>query len=125
MNSYQHYLDNLRGKQPPIHDGHPQPGFYKRRFVKDGPWVAAAIWVDGSGQMLCRVGSEMRDAQQEWTWLAKHPVPQADALFFFEHGCWREVKPAAAVPIGPGHNRPPSPLAPQAGAAAAAKSREG
>jgi hypothetical protein len=103
---YQWWRDALGGKNPPIHDGEPHSGYFKRRLVKGGPWVPAAIW-DADGRKVCRVGTETRDAYDEWTWLAKHPVKQADAKVAFETGAWPgDDTPVATAQIG--GNNPPS-----------------
>lgn len=36
----------LTGCVPPIHDGLPEAGWYKRKMVKGGPWVPARIFVE-------------------------------------------------------------------------------
>lgn len=94
---YQHYLANLAGKKPPIHANEPWPGHYKRKLA-DGSWVAASIFPADTGaiyvlsgqahRLACRVGNEMRDPGREWLYLAKHPIPEAAAFHFYQHGCW-------------------------------------
>jgi hypothetical protein len=85
MSEWQHWQDNLAGNKPPIHDGDPQPGFYKRRVAKKGPWIPVAIWRKEDGEMLCRVGDKPSDPVDEWTWVAKHPVTKDAAKFAFEN----------------------------------------
>jgi hypothetical protein len=36
----------VAGESPPTHDGLPEAGWYKRRMVKGGPWVAVRIFVE-------------------------------------------------------------------------------
>ena len=36
----------LAGENPPIRDGDPHPGYYKRRLIKGGPWVPVRIFID-------------------------------------------------------------------------------
>ncbi len=31
----------------------PEPGYYKRRMVKGGPWVAVRIWIDEGDREAC------------------------------------------------------------------------
>lgn len=100
------WREAITGNNPPIHDGEPHSGYFKRRLVKGGPWVPAAIW-DADGRKVCRVGSETRDAYDEWTWLAKNPVKQADAKMAFETGSWPgDDTPVASQLVG--SNNPPS-----------------
>lgn len=108
--SYGHYLANLAGQKPPIRDGEPQCGYYKRKSGRKGPFEAAAIWMQGD-EIVCRVGSEMRDPHKEWLWLARHPVAEADARYWFEHGHWPgEVAVAAPSPeLATPENEPPAP----------------
>lgn len=89
---------------PPVNVNEPQPGRYRRRTVKDGPWHPAAIW-DDHGKLHCTVGVETRDAHEEWTWLAKNPVSEVDYHHRITTGVW----PGEAPPIG--DNRPTDPYA--------------
>ena len=106
MQDFDHYMANLGGQKIAIHPNSPQPGFYRRRMRKGGPWVAGAIWSDG-GKLVCRVGNEMFDPVEQWTWLAKNPVPEAEVRHWFQHGDWPEatvveLKPALPnVPVDP------------------------
>ena len=73
----------------PIHEDDPQPGFYKRRLVRGGPWVPAAIWVveperDEAGDLMsdeiwcCQVNGISVDVYDQWTWLAGHPITREE-----------------------------------------------
>jgi len=106
--TYDHYLANLAGEKPPIREAEPQPGYYKRKAGRKGPFLAAAIWLQGD-DLLCRVGDEMCDPHKEWLWLARHPVAEADARHWFEHHAW----PGEAVAVPP-VDRPNSDAAPAA-----------
>lgn len=96
---YDHYLANLAGKRPPIHANEPQCGYYKRNFERDGPFVAAAIWRNPTGELVCRVGNNMADPRQQWVRLARHPIEEAKARAWFETGLWpgEDAKPYAAA----------------------------
>lgn len=41
--AYRWWRQALVDASTPRHDGEPQPGFYKRRMVKGGPWVPVEI----------------------------------------------------------------------------------
>ena len=65
----------------------PVPGIYKRRLVKDGPWVPAKVWfgpprdpdtgelLDRAHRLQCLVAGEPVDPWQVWP---LHPVDQAE-----------------------------------------------
>lgn len=94
------------GKQAdrPIYEGQPEPGYYKMRQGKGQPYLPVAIWYDGP-EIFCRVGAEMRKADDVWLWCAGNRVAKADAMYAFEHGKWQTDAPE---PAGAGHNEPPS-----------------
>ncbi len=66
----------------------PQPGHYKRRLCRGGPWVPAMIWwiygdrdeetgeLISDDRLVCQVGDEMRDPYAEWTWLLGQPITE-------------------------------------------------
>ena len=74
----------------PIHEDNPIPGYYKRRLVRNGPWVPATIWIDGgerdpeTGDLLsdetlrCLVNGRLADPYKQWTWLAGHPIKKRE-----------------------------------------------
>lgn len=93
-----HYQRNLAGEAVPLHDAHPQAGYYKMRRGKGGPWMPVAIW-EHEGQMIAVVGTgeangrQRRDPDDIWTYCAGNPVSKADAKFAFEHGKWQGDAP--------------------------------
>lgn len=93
---FQHWRDALAGKAVEVHADLPQSGYYKLRAGKSGPWLPVAIWRK-DGEIVCRVGSETRDAAEVWTWAAKHPVAKDDAKQAFATGQW-------PGDVGIGHN---------------------
>lgn len=64
----------LAGENPPIHDGDPQCGWFKRRLYRDGPWLHAVIWRASDGNIYCQVGGKNKDAREAWNWLASNPI---------------------------------------------------
>lgn len=97
MDEFQFWRDALAGKKVEISADAPQPGYYKTRTRKDGPYVPVAIWT-ANGELVCRVGNEKRDPFSVWTFCADKPVSKDDAKHAFEHGTW----PGDAPDIG--HN---------------------
>jgi len=107
LNDLTWWQDALAGKKPPIHDGHPQCGYFRRKLHRDGPWVPAVIW-HKDGELVCRVGNEMRDPQDQWTWLAKNPVTKEAAMEAFKTGEWPDQGTPAAEPEAPRNSNMPS-----------------
>lgn len=85
--SLNYYRDALAGKKPPIHADYPQPGYYRLRDGKKGPYLPVAIW-EKDGNLLCRVGAESRDPLTIWTWCADNPVEKDAAKEAFATGKW-------------------------------------
>lgn len=103
--AYAWYRSALAGAAVPITDK-PECGFFRRRARKDGPWLPAAIWM-GKDKLVCRVGHVECDPHEEWTWLAKNPMPQEDVRTAFSTGKWpSEILLEPTV----GHNGPPADL---------------
>lgn len=74
--AYTYWRNALTGTFGPVHDGDAQPGFYRKRSHKGGPWVPVAIWHDGDG-MVAKVGEGMVDADDLWSWVCQAPITQA------------------------------------------------
>lgn len=91
----------IAGHPGPIHADHPECGYFKLRDGKDGPWKPVAIWYDAAGNMICRVGNQVRDAQSVWTYAAKHPIAKEAAKVAFETGRFPDEVPSI------GDNAPP------------------
>ena len=77
----------LAGEAPPTHDGLPQPGWFKMRLIKGGPFVAAKIWIEreidpATGELAapeeyrCEVDGDRRDPAKVWTYLT--PISKAE-----------------------------------------------
>lgn len=73
------------------HDGEPQAGWYKRRAVKDGPWIPVRIWLHQetdpeTGELTADEklrASELGRAVDPvpiWTYLRPIPREEYDAL---------------------------------------------
>ena len=73
---------------PPVNVNQPQPGRYRRRKEKDGPWLPAAIWIDMAGATRCVVDEAHADPSDEWTWLASHPITAEVYHYRITHGIW-------------------------------------
>ena len=76
---------------PPIHEGQPECGYFKRRIVKGGPWIPVRIWCEReidpeTGELTapevlrCMVNGQPRDPADQWTYLTPIPRDEYDAL---------------------------------------------
>lgn len=97
---YAYWRDALEGKFGPVHDGRPQPGFYRKRKFKGGPWQRVAIWPE-NGEMLALCDGARVDASEIWTWVCMNPIT---------HELYTAVDGGATWPDDPGlgHNAPPA-----------------
>lgn len=87
---YRWHAAAISGETPEITDA-PQCGWFKRRLVKNGPWIPARIWLDqptdelgeltGDETLRCEVNGREADPQEQWTWLAANPVSKAEYRF--------------------------------------------
>ena len=55
----------------------PQVGYYKRRFVKGGAWVAGRIFVE-KGELKCTLDGEESCPFEQWTWLSGRKISKAE-----------------------------------------------
>lgn len=92
----------------------PQCGWFKRRMVKKGCWVPARIWLhqvvdhetgelSEPQQLLCEVDGERYEADDQWLWLCKEPITQAEFDYLTELRAWQRVNAPhewdATVPV--------------------------
>ncbi|MES0207889.1 hypothetical protein NKJ93_02165 [Mesorhizobium sp. M0028] len=85
------------GRKLKIHDGEPQPGFYRKRAHKDGPWVPVAIW-PANGGLVAVVSNRRVEADGVWTFCCGHPVSEEVYRAVAAGGAWPDDPPAI------GHN---------------------
>lgn len=115
----------LAGERPAIVVDRPQPGYYKRRLVKGGPWVAVRIWIeeerDEDGELLCDqkllclVDGKEADAYEQWPWVAGRAIPEHEYRFMVDDAAWcRKFAPddPKANPTKPINLRTTTPVTP-------------
>lgn len=95
QNDYAYWRDALTGKFGPIHDGDPQPGFYRlrRRGQVDQP---VAIWRDSDG-IYCAVSGREDDASEIWTFVADKPITEAVYRAVVAGEPWQDIAPSVAA----------------------------
>lgn len=71
----------IAGENPPMHDGLPEAGWFKRRLVKGGPWVPVRIYIHREidcttgeltepEELRCEIeGIDGGDPEKHWTYL--------------------------------------------------------
>lgn len=107
--AYEWWRNALAGNFGPVHDGDPQPGFYRKRKFKAGPWVPVAIWFnDAEGMMLATADGAFTEADDVWSWVCKNPVSHEDFMTAVAGGGWPDDIPPERPAHGIGHNNPPS-----------------
>lgn len=131
--AFQWWRDAVEGNFGPVHDGHPQCGYYRMRKGKeDGSWVPVEFALEqpidketgeltGDERMRCYVGTAKdrreRDANEVWTWCSKHPVTFEEFTQAHDTGSWPDDPPKPKEPgflesltPGIGHNQPDDPV---------------
>jgi hypothetical protein len=99
-----HWRAALAGAPLPVHENDPQPGYYRIRASRGGPWLPVAIWQDSDGQLKALRDGREADPQDLWTWCCRNPVPYEVYRGVAEEGqAWPDD-----VGVGLGHNRGPA-----------------
>lgn len=95
---YEFWRRALAGERQNVQENAPQCGFYKRRTVKNGPWLPAAIC--RATEAMARAGGvpvgtiialfkgAIHDATEQWTWICSHPVSEEAYRFAVKEGRW-------------------------------------
>jgi hypothetical protein len=104
VTAWKWWQDALAGNFGPIHEGHPQQGFYRVRDGKQGPYLPVVIWNEEGRWIALRNGKEVR-ADDIWTWCCRNPITE-EAYYAAMSG-----KGWADEPLAPtmGHNLPDDP----------------
>lgn len=86
-----------------VSESDPQPGFYRKRISKGGPFVTVAIW-STEGGIVALVNGEPADPFAVWTFACRNPIGEATYRAVVDGVApWPDQPPA---PVG--HNMPPS-----------------
>lgn len=105
--AYEPWRRRLKGEQVPAHPDSPEPGFYKTKEFRGGPFVPVAIWIEQKigkdGQLLeaevfrCLVNGKPKDAAQVWNFAVKNPIEEEE----YHRAMKAPKKTPAAEPISP------------------------
>lgn len=94
----------------PVHDGDPQPGFYRRRTKRQGAFIPVAIWPE-DGRIVALCDGEEADASEIWTYCCQHPVSEEAYRTRSFTGKWPDEDGAVSKSLEPppaGHNNAPT-----------------
>lgn len=95
--TYDYWQNALQGNFGPVHDGDAQPGFYRRRLVRGGPFVPVAIWHDGD-KMVALVDGKTADPVDIWTWVCQAPITEQAYHRAMGGGGWADEPRAPDAP---------------------------
>lgn len=87
--------EKIGGPTLPIHDGDPQPGFYRKTQYKGGPLVPVAIWKSAEGEMVALVDRKPANPDDIWTFSCSNPVSEEAYHRVCGGGRWDDEPPAA------------------------------
>jgi hypothetical protein len=108
--SYSWWRQALLGQFGPIHESDPQPGYYRIRKGRGGPWLPVAIWAeDEESKPVCLVDGVESDPFEVWTWVCRYPVPYETYVAVAERGePWPEDLPDLKKVRAPSVKQDPS-----------------
>lgn len=78
----------------------PECGWYQRRMVRGGPYVAAEIWMEqpaldgeliGDQRLLCEIDGVPADPMDQWTFLAARPITEKQFRHMRRSARWTRV----------------------------------
>lgn len=107
---YTYWQNALRGEFGAVHDGDAQPGFWRKRTSKAGPFVPVAIW-EQDGALVALVDGKIGDAAELWSYVCRHPTTEEAYRARIETGKWPDEDGAVAESLAPppaGHNQGPT-----------------
>jgi hypothetical protein len=91
---------DLRAAGIEIDPNAPECGWYKRRMIRNGPHVAAEIWMEqptedgelvGDERLRCEIDGSPADPFDQWTFLAGRPISEKDFRHLRASARWTRV----------------------------------
>lgn len=107
---YEYWRNALAGNFGPVHDSEPQPGFYRKRTHKAGPYVPVAIW-EQDGKIVALCNGREAEAAELWTYVCKYPIAEEWYHKRMSGAPWPDEDAAVSASLAPppaGHNNPPT-----------------
>ena len=111
IDQYQFWRHALAGHRMPMHEGDPQPGFYRLK-ERDGVDSAVAYWLtDHNNGMACVLNGKLVPPQKGidlWTYCCDKPVTHEAYTHRIRAGMWpNEIEALVTRMPAAGHNQPP------------------
>lgn len=97
--SYEYWRSALAGTFGAVHDGEAQPGFYRKRTRKGGPYVPVAIWHQEGDGMVALVDGQPADPADIWSYVCQHPVTEAQYRQRVDTGKWHDEAEAVTTSL--------------------------
>lgn len=110
MTDYSYWQNALAGDFGAVHDGDPQPGFYRKRTGKAAGYMPVAIW-EQAGKVLALVDGKEADASEIWTYVCPYPILEEWYRARIAGQPWPDEDAAVTASLAPppaGHNNPPT-----------------
>lgn len=107
---YTYWMNALAGRFGAVHDGDPQPGFYRKRTGKAAGYVPVAIWEE-AGKVLALVDGKEACAADIWTYVCEYPILEEWYRARMVGQPWPDESAAVTASLAPppaGHNNPPT-----------------
>lgn len=84
----------------------PQPGYYRLKLIRNGPWVGARIWIDDSiperpAVMLATMGGKDADPMALWPRVCGEPISEQDYRYLMGVKDWAEKYDRTAPEASP------------------------
>jgi hypothetical protein len=107
--NYDYWSNALKGEFGAVHEGDPQPGFYRKRISRGGAFVPVAIW-EHEGSIVALVDVKQTDAAELWSYVCQYPITEQQYHDRIETGKWHDESDAVTASLAPpsiGHNNGP------------------
>lgn len=84
VSDYTYWRAALAGNFGPVHDGDPQPGFYRAKVTRGpyGIWTPVAIWPEPDGTLTALKhvwisrSPVFIDPDEVWLWCSQNPITE-------------------------------------------------
>ncbi len=97
--NYSSWGQSLTGGSPRLIEDEPWCGYFKMRDRRGlninlapikRPFIACAIWAEGSGELKAELAGAIVPVERIWPWCAKHPIDYQTYVFWHENNQWPE-----------------------------------
>lgn len=105
--NYSYWTNALAGTFGPVHDGDPQPGFYRKRTGKAAGYIPVALW-EQDGKIVGVANLVVIDPSEIWTFCCPYPITEKQYWDRVNTGKWWDEDAAVSASLAPapvGHNQ--------------------